>query len=291
MFLCYLDESGTVDHGTTSHFVLLGVAVHAVQWRERDAEIAQLKARHRLRPEVEIHTAYLMRRYPEQERIAGFEGLSDAARRAAVLQARRGALAARRGRNQLRALQKDYGKTDAYVHLTHEERRAFVREVADAIAKWPVRVFAEAQSKADHVGDAQRIFSFAFEQVVTRFHYFLDYLGGDAMGLLVQDNNETAASHLTNLMRQYHFDGKTRWVQFRRIVETPLFVDSELTSMVQIADLCSYATRRFFENNETDLFDRIYRLFDRTSSGKLVGLRHFTAKRKCNCRVCVDHGR
>jgi hypothetical protein len=60
--------------------------------------------------------------------------------------------------------------------------------------------------------------------------------------------------------------------------------------MVQIADLCSYATRRFFEKGETDLFDRFYKVFDR-ASGKLVGLRHYTGKMQCACLVCVDHVR
>jgi hypothetical protein len=82
----------------------------------------------------------------------------------------------------------------------------------------------------------------------------------------------------------------TTFVAIDRIVETPLFVDSELTLMVQLADLCAYATRRFFENGETDLFDRIYPAFDRVG-GKVVGLRHYTGKNKCKCRVCVDHGR
>ena len=44
--------------------------------------------------------------------------------------------------------------------------------------------------------------------------------------------------------------------------------------MVQVADLVAYATRRFFDNGETDLFDRFYSRYDRTPGGLLVGLRH-----------------
>jgi len=60
--------------------------------------------------------------------------------------------------------------------------------------------------------------------------------------------------------------------------------------MVQLADLCAYAVRRFFENNETDLLNRIFRRFD-WHNGRLVGLRHYTGRASCACMVCKDHGR
>jgi hypothetical protein len=106
---------------------------------------------------------------------------------------------------------------------------------------------------------------------------------------VVQDQNETAARRLTALARRFHANGTT-YSHLDRLVETPLFVDSRLTSMVQLADLCAYAVRRYFENDETDLFDRIYPRFDRLGT-KVVGIRHYTGKQLCECRVCVDHGR
>ena len=60
----------------------------------------------------------------------------------------------------------------------------------------------------------------------------------------------------------------------------------ELTSMVQLADLCSYVIRRFFELGESDLFDRIKKRFDK-HNGKLVGIRHFTDD-TCTCAVCAE---
>ncbi|MDB4950259.1 MAG: hypothetical protein JWM27_2908 [Gemmatimonadetes bacterium] len=48
--------------------------------------------------------------------------------------------------------------------------------------------------------------------------------------------------------------------------------------------------RRHFENAEADLLDRFYGRFER-AQGKLVGIRHYTGKQACGCRVCVDHGR
>lgn len=106
---------------------------------------------------------------------------------------------------------------------------------------------------------------------------------------MVQDRNDTASKRLTDLMRRFHKDG-TQWASIHRIVETPLFVDSQLTAMVQVADLCAYAVRRFFENREVALFERIYSRFDRAND-RLVGLRHYTGRRHCTCQVCLDHGR
>ena len=191
----------------------------------------------------------------------------------------------------VKSLAKNYRKTDPYIHLTHAERVAALRDAADTVGRWgDATVLADAQRKAAHPPTApdHRILDHAFEQVITRYHHLLERLSID-VGIVVQDQNETAAKRLTGAARRYHREG-TKYAAIDRIVETPLFVNSELTLMVQVADLCAYATRRFFENGEDDLFDRIYPAFDRVG-GKLVGLRHYTGKNQCKCRVCVDHGR
>ncbi len=66
-----------------------------------------------------------------------------------------------------------------------------------------------------------------------------------------------------------------------------MFVDSELTRMIQIADLCAYALRRFFENDETRLFELIFRRADRVGEVE-VGVRHFSPI-DCECAVCKAH--
>lgn len=292
MFLCYLDESGSPEPTGTSHFVLLGLALPATSWKARDLEVVKLKQKHRLEGR-EVHTAWMIRKYPEQERISGFTALSDADRRAAVNVERKADLAkaSLRGQKAITTLARNYKKTEAYTHLTHAERVATLVELAGTIGTWSEAVlFCDAQMKAASSGPPEKIMGFAFEQIVTRFHHFICATNQDqAVGLLVQDNNKTAATHLTDLMRRFHQQG-TAFSNIDRIVETPLFVDSELTSMVQLADLCCYAARRFFENGETNLFDRIYDRFHRANS-RLVGLRHYTGKFPCSCRVCQDHGR
>lgn len=292
MYICYLDESGnTARAGTTPYFVLLGFAIPATSWRARDAEIAGILDKHNLFGEV--HTAWMARRYPEQERIPDFTNLSPSDREAAVEKERKADLAkaSLRGRKAVQLLAKSYRKTSKYTHLTHYERLEILRAIADKIGTWDDAViFADAQRKAALGKGAEetKVLDFAFGQVVTRFHTYLNR-NKIPVGLLVQDQNDTAALRLTRLARNYHSKG-TRYSTVSRLVETPLFVDSTLTSMVQLADLCAYAVRRFFENGEEDLLNRSYPRFD-AFQGKLVGIRHYTGKQQCQCRICVDHGR
>ena len=122
---------------------------------------------------------------------------------------------------------------------------------------------------------------------MTRFERYLVDIGGpQTIGLLAHDHDDTSADRLTQLMRHFHRSG-TMWTTVTRIIETPFFVDSRLTVGVQLADLCAYATRRFFENNDTDLFDRIYPRFHRVGE-RVVGIRHYV-RGGCTCRVCTDH--
>ena len=59
------------------------------------------------------------------------------------------------------------------------------------------------------------------------------------------------------------------------------------TAMIQIADLCAYAIRRYLENNETDLFDYIFQRVD-INNGRKVGIRHFPGS-GCMCKICQSH--
>jgi hypothetical protein len=57
--------------------------------------------------------------------------------------------------------------------------------------------------------------------------------------------------------------------------------------MVQLADVCAYALRRYLENKEERLFDHIFKRADR-KEGVVVGVRHFTIT-SCSCKICTSH--
>jgi hypothetical protein len=298
MYVCYLDESGNDIPGSgTSHFVYLGLAIPAESWKAKDKKVSEILQRYSLQGE-EVHTGWIARRYLEQERIPNFANLDHAVRRAAVQVEREKWLiktAALGTREKLDNVKTNLRKTAPYVHLTQDERTQLLRDLADLVGDWhDTRLFAEAQDKTCYsktAPPASPLYELAFTQIVSRFQMFLTYKGqrdGKTLfGMMVHDNNQTISRRLTDLMRHFHKDG-TKWRDIPQIIETPMFVDSSLTAMVQLADLCAYATRRFFENRETDLFDRIYPRFDRTNA-RVVGIRHYRHRATCACRVCVDH--
>lgn len=296
MFLCYIDESGTPDiPGNTSHFVLAGVAIPVWHWNQCDREINGIKAKYSLQGS-EIHVAWMLRYLPSQKKIKDFAKLNLNRRRYEVGKIRNSELLRlqRSGKSKLyKQTKKNYRNTEAYIHLTHDERRACISDVAKCLSQWGfARLFAECIDKI-HFDPARTDLSVdeqSFEQVVSRFEQYLEVIKPAEdqrnFGLIIHDNNETVARRHTELMRRFHHRG-TLWTRIRNIIETPLFVDSELTGMVQIADLCAYSLRRYLENGEEDLFNIIFQRADRKEN-TVVGVRHFSEK-SCECKICVAH--
>lgn len=293
MFLCYIDESGTSDiPGNTSHFILAGLSIPITKWKYCDNQIAYIKKRFYLENE-ELHTAWILRPYLEQSRIPNFERLDKAQRISEVQRYRRAELLRlqRTNRSLYKQTKKNYQKTEAYIHLTFTQRKDLLKEVAECVSKWGfARLFAECVDKIYFDPSRRRdtIDEQCLEQLVSRFEHFLKIAdnGKSSYGLLIHDNNETLAKKHTNLMKRFHNRG-TFWTSIKNIIETPLFVDSQLTSMVQIADLCSYALRRYLENGEIELFDLISQRADRKNE-VVVGVRHYTDP-TCVCTICVSH--
>ncbi|MBM3403481.1 MAG: DUF3800 domain-containing protein, partial [Bacteroidetes bacterium] len=137
----------------------------------------------------------------------------------------------------------------------------------------------------------------AFEQIVSRFEKYLQILDITAIkqnptnkivnyGLIIHDNNPTIGKKHTFLMKEFHRKG-TLWTDIKNIIETPLFVNSQFTSMVQIADLCSYSIRRYVERGEIELFNEVFKRADRKDN-VAVGVRHYTEP-TCNCIICESH--
>ncbi|HEV3113754.1 MAG TPA: DUF3800 domain-containing protein [Candidatus Binataceae bacterium] len=298
MILCYVDESSTVDiPDNSSHFVLAGLSVPIWQWRNADRQINSILTRYGLGGK-EIHTAWLLRPYLEQFRIAEFEKLGWAARRTAVERERNAYLLSLQKAHQnktYKQAKKNYHHTADYTHLTMTERKTLLRDVAECVSGWGfARLFAECIDKLhfDSSKTGRTVGEQALEQIVSRFEQYLKRsdldLGQRNFGLLVHDNNPTVAHKHTELMRHFHAQG-TLWTSIERFIETPLFVDSALTSMVQIADLCSYALRRYIENGETNLFNPLFIRADRIGN-TVVGVRHFTTA-SCTCEICQAHRR
>ena len=296
MYLCYIDESGTPDiPGNTSHFILAGLSIPIWNWKDCDRDIGDIKKQFKLEGS-EIHIAWILRPYIEQTKITGFESLDYKQRRFSVKSLRNSELLRlQKAGNPKRYKQakKNFRKTDSYIHLCFQERKKLAIKIAQCIAGWGfARLFAECIDKI-YFDPSKRhltVSEQSFEQVVSRFEQYLQIIGssGNApcCGLLIHDNNQTVAKRLTDLMQLFHQNG-TLWTRIDNIIETPLFVDSKLTSLVQIADVCAYALRRYLENKEDTLFNYIFERADR-KDGIAVGVRHF-ANSTCTCRICSEH--
>lgn len=296
MYLIYIDESGTPDiPGNTSHYVLAGLCIPIWQWKSCDQDIQKIKAMYRLE-NAEIHTGWLLRPYPEQKKIVDFDSLSDQQRKAESYRERvKEIYRLQAGNNHklYHRTKKFFKQTESYTHLSFNERRQLVTDIAIQISNWSfARLFAESIDKSHFNQDLARKSTDeqAFEQIVSRFESNLTIhskaLRRKQYGLMIHDNNDTVSRKHTALMNQFHRSG-TLWTSVKHIIETPLYVDSQLTSMIQLADLCSYAIRRYSENAETYLFNHISKVADR-KNGKNVGIRHFSDA-TCKCQICLAH--
>src|SRR5271166_1578251 len=151
MYLCYIDESGVSSiPGNTSHFVLAGISIPVLRWSETDGAVTAVLKKYGLEHE-ELHTAWIMRPYLEQLRMTGFEKLPWKDRRSAVEHERTKELLRLQRAQQSKAYQqakKNYRHTQPYIHLTFDERKTLILDVAKMIGKWNyAKLFAECIDK------------------------------------------------------------------------------------------------------------------------------------------------
>ena len=174
MHLCYIDESGTPEmSGNTTHFVLAGISIPIWHWGDADRDIRNIKKKFDLQDE-EIHTAWLLRKYWEQNQINDFNKFNRSQRRRAVETFRdRNLLRLKLNharRKSYKQTKKNYRNTKNYIHLTLEEHHNFVEEIAGCVANWGfARLFAECIDKFhfDPNTTQQSMSEQAFEQVIS----------------------------------------------------------------------------------------------------------------------------
>ncbi len=136
VFFCYIDESGTPElPGNTSHYILAGLSIPISYWKKCEKGIEIIKQKYALQ-HSEIHTGWIVRKYIEQHTIPDFEKMSYAQRRHEVEKLRKAELLKLQkshNKNHYKQTKKNYRQTDAYIHLTHNDRTAFIYELADLV--------------------------------------------------------------------------------------------------------------------------------------------------------------
>ena len=129
----------------------------------------------------------------------------------------------------------------------------------------------------------------AFEDLCQRFDLFLSrqrQAGDPQRGLLILDKT-TRETSLQRLSREFRMVG-TKWGVLRNLADTPLFVDSRASRLVQIADHVAYAVFRRYNSGDAQYLDIIASRFDE-ADGVYHGLSHKLADRlNCTCHGCLS---
>ena len=183
------------------------------------------------------------------------------------------------------------GKGEPWQSMTRVDRLKVLNRVYDYLAHTPppVSFFAVAMHKASFPGvdPIQK----TCEEVAGHFDAFLGRLAAENesreknLGLMIFDQNDHEKT-LRPVMAQYRSTGAT-WGRVKNLAEIPMFTDSRLTRMLQIADFVAYAVFRRYQHGDANLLDRIIPKFDQ-SGGKLHGLVHLVSNRQdCYCPSCV----
>ena len=98
-------------------------------------------------------------------------------------------------------------------------------------------IVPQAAARPPSADELRKDYAFLFE----RFYYFLNGSPGDPMGYLVFDELDKAQSHvLLQQVANYFIRTKNGRVRSRLIIPEPFFVHSDLTTLIQMADIVAY---------------------------------------------------
>jgi len=121
-----------------------------------------------------------------------------------------------------------------------QAKLSFVEEVFELCASHHCRAFASVVDRAAPRTVAnvlRKDYAFLFE----RFFYFLEDRGPTVQGIVVFDELEKSQSNILIGQMEVYFlhthRGRTR---SRQVIPEPFFVHSDLTSLIQVADLLAY---------------------------------------------------
>ena len=187
------------------------------------------------------------------------------------------------------------GRTPPWDALSRNDRKQVIRDVLALVPKARdlCRAFACAVHK-DSFSGADPL-AMAFEDLCSRFDLYLNQIRAEQRtrqcGLIILDESSHETS-LQELARQFRQLG-TRWGVIRHIADTPMFIKSTASRIVQLADHVAYAVFRRYEAGDTSYFDIIAsRFFE--SQGIVHGLAHKQAvdmTAACMCPACFSRRR
>ena len=275
MFLCFVDEPGSpTSRDPKEVYVLAGVVVPASSSRVLEESVDRLKTEYGFE-RAEVHTAVLYDNYPVQDQIPGFHllGWSDRIR----------ALGQEWEKAPRTAEQcKRWEKRLPYRHLTRVERIRFLTQLGALLCDFPnSRIIVRAWSLERLPGKgADGPWACCFVDIMNAFQSFLERAASPVTGLIVHDHIDSKKARvLDEFMRvsdRFARQGSRHWLG-----PSLRFVDSQVTTGIQLADLCAVAVRKYLQKGDPTLFNAI--------EAGLEDVSHQAVGGDCACRICAEY--
>ena len=181
-------------------------------------------------------------------------------------------------------------RTHPWKGRTKGDAREIIKSVLRVLeeAYQSARAFACVVHKGSFLGkDPMEI---AFEDLCSRFDQYLQRLSTTKTterGLLIIDKS-THETTLQQLSLSFRTLGNRWGSTIRHIAETPLFLDSKASRVVQLADHVAYSVFRRYQHGDTNYLDIIGSRFD-SVDGIIHGLAHKEmGKPNCSCIACIS---
>ena len=173
--------------------------------------------------------------------------------------------------------------------MSRDEAQGVIMAVLDVLGRSydSAKAFACAIHKPSFPG--QDPMELAFEDLCSRFNLYLRRLQGQGdrqRGLIILDESAHETT-LQQMARDFRTLG-TKWGVIRTLADTPLFVDSRASRVVQLADHIAYSVFRRYNAHDAKYFDKIASKFD-SNEGVVHGLSHKqTVDSNCMCIACLS---
>lgn len=159
-------------------------------------------------------------------------------------------------------------------HPLEQRLRAIQEALAHGVVAFhprSVRLFGAVIDKGALDGEDPA--EHAFEQLASRFDRYLQRLyskHNDAQrGIILFDKSSTER-RIQTLAREFKYTGHT-WGKTRNFAEVPVFLDSQASRLIQLADLVAFALFRAYEHRDESFLNPIHHCFD-AEGGQVHGL-------------------
>lgn len=179
-------------------------------------------------------------------------------------------------------------KNPPWNRFTKEEAKGIIKSVLRIVANSSNSTYAFACAVHKRSFPAEDPLHLAFEDLCQRFDIYLSRLfseGERQKGLLILDDSSYETS-LQEMARNFRASG-TQWGNIKHLADTPFFVNSKASRIIQIADHLAYSVFRRYNAGDTSYFDIIAHKFHQ-SDGIVHGLAHKQrTSLNCMCLACT----